>query len=213
MLSAVSTSSSGALWQRSWFKLMSGPIPESVTHLLIDWSGGSRTALDKLMPLVYDELRRIATRSLRRERSDHTLQATALVHEAYLKLIDQRQVRWQDRAHFFAVAAQVIRRILVDHARRRHAAKRGSGSSPVSLTDVALAAEAPEVDLVALDDLLQQLAARDSRQSHIVELRFFGGLTIEETAEVLRLSPATIKGEWRLARAWLYSELQGGKAS
>jgi RNA polymerase sigma-70 factor (ECF subfamily) len=192
---------------------MSDPLRESVTQLLIDWSRGSRTALDKLVPLVYDELRRIAQRSLRRERSDHTIQATAVVHEAYLKLIDQRHVRWQDRAHFFAVAAQVIRRILVDHARRRHAAKRGGNGKPVSLTDVALAAEAPAVDLVALDDLLQRLAARDPRQSQIVELRFFGGLTIEETADVLRLSPATIKGEWRLARAWLYNELQGGQTS
>lgn len=196
----------------SWLEPMSGPVPESVTELLIDWSRGSQTALDKLMPLVYDELRRIAKRSQRRERSNHTVQATALVHEAYLKLVDQRHVRWQDRAHFFGVAAQVMRRILVDQARRRHAAKRGSGSKPVSLTEIALAAEAPEVDLVAIDDLLQRLAARDRRQSQIVELRFFGGLTIEETAEVLRLSPATIKGEWRLARAWLYGELHGGEA-
>ena len=191
---------------------MDGSHPESVTELLIDWSHGSRTALDKLIPLVYDELRRIAKRSQRRERPDHTFQATALVHEAYLKLIDQRQVHWQDRAHFFAVAAQVIRRILVDQARRRHAAKRGGGSA-VPLTEVALAPEAPEVDLVALDDVLQRLAVRDPRQSQIVELRFFGGLTIEETAEVLQISPATIKNEWRLARAWLYSELQLGETS
>ena len=190
---------------------MGEPSPPDVTRLLLDWSRGDRTALDRLMPLVYDELRALAARSLRSERSAHTLQGTALVHEAYLKLVDQRQVRWQDRAHFFAVAAQVMRRILVDHARRHGAAKRGGGVAALALEDVALAAApGPTVDWVALDRALDRLATLDSRQARIVELRFFGGLTIEETAEVLRVSPATVKNEWSLARAWLHRELQAG---
>ena len=188
---------------------MGEPSPTDLTRLLLDWSRGDKTALDRLMPLVYDELRALAERSLRHERSGHTLQGTALVHEAYLKLVDQRQVRWQDRAHFFAVAAQLMRRILVDHARRHGAAKRGSGEPRLPLDEAdAPAAPAPLVDWLALDRALDRLAALDERQSRTVELRFFGGLTIEETAEVLQVSPATVKNDWSLARGWLYRELQ-----
>ncbi len=189
---------------------MDGPSPSDVTQLLLDWSRGDRTALDRLMPLVYTELRALADRSLRHERTGHTLQGTALVHEAYLKLVDQRQVRWQDRAHFFAVAAQLMRRILVDHARRHGAAKRGSGRPALALGEAdAAAGEVPLIDLLALDRALDRLAAFDERQARIVELRFFGGLTIEETAEILQVSQATVKNEWSLARGWLYRELRG----
>lgn len=164
------------------------------------------------MPLVYDELRALATRSLCHERSGHTLQGTALVHEAYLKLVDQRQVRWQDRAHFFAVAAQLMRRILVDHARRHRAAKRGSGEPRLPLVEADVqAAPAPLGDWLALDRALDRLGALDERQARTVELRFFGGLTIEETAEVLQVSPATVKNDWSVARAWLYRELEGAR--
>jgi len=162
------------------------------------------------MPVVYGELRRLAQHYLRRERPDHTLQATALVHEAYLRLVDQRAVTWQNRAHFFGVAAQLMRRILVDHARRHHAAKRGGTALKVSLNDVVLAAEERAEDLVALDDALNRLAAMDPRQGRVVELRLFGGLTVEETAEVLRISPATLKREWTTAKAWLSREIRQG---
>jgi RNA polymerase sigma factor (TIGR02999 family) len=188
---------------------MGEPSPPDLTRLLLDWSRGDQTALDRLMPLVYDELRALAERSLRHERSGHTLQGTALVHEAYLKLVDQRQVRWQDRAHFFAVAAQLMRRVLVDHARRHGAVKRGSGAPRLPLHEAdAPAAAAPLVDWLALDCALDRLAALDERQARTVELRFFGGLTIEETAEVLQVSQATVKNDWNLARGWLYRELQ-----
>jgi RNA polymerase sigma factor (TIGR02999 family) len=192
---------------------MGEPSSTDVTRLLLDWSRGDQTALDRLIPLVYDELRALADRSLRQERSGHTLQGTALVHEAYLKLVDQREVRWQDRAHFFAVAAQLMRRILVDYARRHGAIKRGSGKPglPLEEADALVAASAPLVDWLALDRALDRLAAFDERQARIVELRFFAGLTIEETAEVLQISPATVKNEWTLARAWLYRELQGAE--
>jgi len=184
-----------------------------VTRLLIEWSHGNRASLERLMPLVYDELRHLARRNIRHERAGHTLQPTALVHEAYLKLVDQRQVKWHDRAHFYAVAAQVMRRILVDHARRHAAAKRGGAIAKLSLDDIISTAPAPNVDFVLLDDLLERLATFDERQSRVVELRFFGGLTVEETAEALNVSPATVKSDWRVARAWLYSELQGGEVS
>ena len=188
---------------------MGGEPSSDLTRLLVDWSRGDQTALERLMPLVYDELRALAERSLRHERSGHTLQGTALVHEAYLKLVDQRQVRWQDRAHFFAVAAQLMRRILVDHARRHAAVKRGSGEPPLPLDQVDVpAAAAPLTDWLALDGALHRLEALDVRQARTVELRFFGGLTIEETAEVLQVSPATVKNDWTLARAWLFRELQ-----
>ena len=178
-----------------------------VTRLLADWREGDQRALEQLAPLVYDELRRLAGRYLRRERINHTLQSTALVHEAYLRLIDQSRVQWQNRAHFFGVAAQMIRRILVDHARGHQAAKRGSGVARLSL-DEALDASAPrDLDLVALDDALETLARLDPQQSRIIELRYFAGLSIEETAEVIGVSPATVKREWASARAWLFREL------
>jgi RNA polymerase sigma factor (TIGR02999 family) len=179
-----------------------------VTQLLVDWSNGDRVALDQLTPLVYDELRRLADRHLRRERLDHTLQSTALVHEAYLRLIDQKHVQWQNRAHFFGVAAQMIRRILVDHARARQTAKRGSGAPKLSLDDAfAAPGESRDLNLVALDDALAELEKLDPRQARVIELRFFTGLSIEETAEVLAISPATVKREWTTARVWLFREL------
>jgi RNA polymerase sigma factor (TIGR02999 family) len=183
---------------------------DEVTRLLQDWSVGNREALDKLLPLVYDELRRVAHSFLRHERPDHTLQTTALVHEAYLKLIDQRSVNWQNRAHFFAISAKAMRRILLDNARRRTAVKRGSGGQKVSLEEVAtLSTDASNESLIALDMALQQLEAIDVEQSRIVELRYFGGLTIEETAEVLKTSPSTVQREWTIARAWLYNAING----
>ncbi len=165
-----------------------------------------------LMPLVYDELRRIAGAHLRRERPGHTLQSTALVHEAYLKLIDQRDVAWQNRAHFFGLASQMIRRILVDHARGHHAAKRGAGAPRLSLDEAIGVAGARDLDVIALDDSLHALARIDPDQSRLVELRFFGGLTIEETSEVMGVSPATVSREWNAARAWLFRELARGAA-
>ncbi len=182
-----------------------------VTKVLIDWSKGDRGAAERLMPLIYDELRQIARGYLRRERADHTLQATGLVHEAYLRLVDQTATSWQNRAQFFGVAACVMRRVLVDHARRHRAEKRGGDWEKVEFDD-ALAAGLPRsLDLVALDDALQQLTRVDPRQSQVVELRFFGGLTTEEAAEVLEVSPRTIKREWRRARAWLYREIRRGE--
>ena len=182
--------------------------PEGVTQLLVDWSNGDQSALDKLMPVVYDELRRLASNYLRRERAGHTLQPTALVNEAYLKLVDQRQARWQNRAQFFGVAAQLMRRILVDHARVRQAQKRGgSDQQQLSLGHADHIAAKPNVDLLALHEAMNELAEIDPQQSRIVELRFFGGLTIEETAEVLEISHATVERDWTLARAWLRREL------
>jgi RNA polymerase sigma-70 factor (ECF subfamily) len=179
-----------------------------ITEMLRDWSSGKQEALDALLPLVYDELHRQAARYLRRERVGHTLQTTALINEAYLKLIDQRDVNWQNRAHFFGIAAQAMRRILVDYARQRQSEKRGGGEN-LPLEEIALAISAERsVDLVALDEALTQLAKLDERQSRIVELRYFGGLSIEETAETLHISPATVKNDWRTAKAWLYSELK-----
>jgi RNA polymerase sigma factor (TIGR02999 family) len=184
---------------------------EEVTRMLIDWSGGDRQAPEKLMPLVYEELRQLARQYLQRERPDHTLQATGLVHEAYLRLVDQSTTTWQNRAHFFGVAAQVMRRILVDYARSHRAEKRGGGWDKL-VFDEALAPSAERsVDLVALDDALQDLLALDPRQSQIVELRFFGGLTNEEVGEVLDVSPRTVKREWRMAKAWLRREIFAGE--
>ncbi len=182
--------------------------PRGVTELLADWQRGDKSALDHLMPAVYEELRRLAGRYLARERSDHTLQATALVHEAYVKLVDQRSVRWQNRAHFFGIAAQLMRRILVDHARRRDAAKRGDGARPLSLDEAPDQTPSPPVDILELDRALERLTTLDCQQGRIVEMRFFGGLTVEESAEVLGVSPRTVKREWRAARAWLYRELR-----
>jgi RNA polymerase sigma factor (TIGR02999 family) len=183
-----------------------------VTELLHAWSQGDREALDRLMPLVYGELKRMAHRYLGRERGGHALQTTALVHEAYLKLVDQSRAQWQNRAQFFGVAAQLMRRILVDHARARDAAKRGAGAAPLSLDQTPTLAAEPEQDIVGLDQALTRLSELDPRQGRIVELRFFGGLSVEEAAEVLSLSPATIKREWAMAKAWLYRELGGTAA-
>jgi RNA polymerase sigma factor (TIGR02999 family) len=184
-------------------------VPEDVTQLLENWSNGDKVSLEKLMPLVYDELHRLAQRYLRQERSDHTLQSTALVHEAYLRMVDQKNVKWQNRAHFFGVAAQSIRHILVDHARSHRAANRGSGAAKLSLDEAIGVPEKKEVDLLALDESLERLSALDPQQGQIVELRFFGGLSIEETAEALRISPATVKRDWVMAKAWLYQNLAG----
>ena len=179
-----------------------------ITRLLADWSNGDRQALEKLTPLVYDELRRLAGRYLRQERSGHTLQSTALVHEAYMKLVGQNNVRWQNRAHFFGIAAQMIRRILVDYARARKADKRGSGAERLSLDEAIALPGGQDLDLVALDDALEGLAKIDARQSRLVELRFFAGLTIEETAEVMQMSLATAKRDWVSAKAWLSREVR-----
>jgi RNA polymerase sigma factor (TIGR02999 family) len=187
--------------------------PQQVTKLLVDWSNGDQQALEQLTPLVYGELRRLAGRYLRKERPDHTLQSTALVHEAYLRLIDQKNVKWQNRAHFFGVAAQMIRRILVDHARSKHAAKRGAAAPKLSLDEAIAVPERRDFDLVALDDSLNGLAKIDPQQARIVELRFFTGLTVEETAEVLGISPATVKRDWVTAKAWLYRDISRATAS
>jgi RNA polymerase sigma factor (TIGR02999 family) len=186
---------------------------ERVSKLLLNWGQGDQGAREALIPLVYDELRRLARRYLRRERPDHTLQSAALVNEAYLRLIRQEHPQWQNRAHFFGVAAQLMRHILVDHARNRAAAKRGAGAPRLTLDpDVALPQER-DVDLIALDDALNQLAALDPQQSRLVELRFFGGLSIEETSVVLGVSPATVKREWATARAWLQREMRNKETS
>jgi RNA polymerase sigma factor (TIGR02999 family) len=179
-----------------------------VTQLLIGSSAGSREALDALFPLVYGELRRLANSYLGREDTGHTLQPTALVHEAYLRLVDQRHVDWRNRAQFFGLAAEMMRRILVNHAQARSAAKRGGGITHVALDQAVSFAEERDIDLVALDEALSGLAALDARQARIVEIRFFGGLTIEETAEVLGLSPATVKRDWSTAKAWLHRALR-----
>jgi RNA polymerase sigma factor (TIGR02999 family) len=184
------------------------PEPQAdVTQLLVSWSMGNQAALEALMPLVYGELRRLASAYLRRERPDHTLQSTALVHEAFLKLVNQREVEWRNRAHFYGIAAQMIRRILVDYARSHHAGKRGAGAVKLALDEALAVPEKKDLDLLGLNDVLEQLAQMDPRQNRIVELRFFAGLSIEETAEVMQLSPATIKREWNSARAWLFREL------
>jgi len=188
---------------------VSEPLDQNVTQLLIQWSKGDSAALDELVPLVYDELRRHAQLYLSREKPGHTLSSTALVHEAYLRLVKQKGVTWQNRAHFFGVAARMMRRILVDHARRHGYAKRGGGAMTLSLDETMAPAPEREINLVALDDALDALAKLDERQSRMVELRFFGGLSIEETSEVLGLSAPTVKREWASARAWLYREISG----
>jgi RNA polymerase sigma factor (TIGR02999 family) len=184
--------------------------PGDVTRLLLAWSDGDSKALDGLLPVVYEELRRIAGRYLNREREGHVLQPTALVHEAYLKLVDQDRVQWQNRAHFFGVAAQLMRRVLVDHARMQLAGKRGGGATVLALTDAAGATKPASVDVIAIDRALTRLASAYPEQGRLVELRYFGGLTIEETSEVMGLSPATIKRQWTVARAWLYRDLNPG---
>jgi RNA polymerase sigma-70 factor (ECF subfamily) len=178
-----------------------------VTHLLNDLQDGRPDAASKLLPLVYEELRRLARQQMRQERADHTLQATALVHEAYLRLVNQSDRSWQSRAHFIAVAAQVMRRLLIDYARSRRMAKRGCGLHKVSLEEPLLFSEEQSEELVALDEALERLAQFDERLSRIVELRFFGGLTVDEAAAVLGISPKTVKRDWSVARAWLHREL------
>ena len=183
--------------------------PEGITQLLVDWSKGDQKALDRLMPLVYSELRRLSGNYLRRERQNHTLQPTALVNEAYLKLVDQKSAHWQNRAQFYGVAAQLMRRILVDHARAHEAAKRGgSDQQRLSITGAEKLIKQPKVDLLALHEALEELATLDSQQERIVELRFFGGLSIEETAEVLGVGHATVERDWKMARAWLRRKLE-----
>lgn len=177
---------------------------EEVTQLLKDGSSGDEAALDKLFPMVYKELRRLASGYMRRERADHTLQTTALVHDAYLRLVGKRDISWKSRIHFFAVAARVMRRILIDHARTRHRAKRGGGAIRLSLDEAAILSDERASELIALDEALEELAKIDPRQGRIVELRFFGGLTLAETAEVLKISSDTVTRDWNLAKAWLY---------
>lgn len=191
---------------------MTPPInpPKEVTQLLAAYNAGDQQALEQLLPLVYDELRRLADHYLRRERSDHTLQATALVHEAYLRLVDQ-DAAWQNRAHFFGVAAQMMRRILVDHARHNLAAKRGSGGIKISLDEAIDLSDERAADLIALDEALKNLADFDPEKARMVELRYFAGLSIEETAKMLGVSVPTIVRQWRTTKAWLYHELQGEK--
>jgi RNA polymerase sigma factor (TIGR02999 family) len=186
---------------------------KDVTTLLLDWSTGNEEALNQLAPLVYDELRRLAARQLRKERGDHTLQSTALVHEVYLKMIDQRRVQFRNRDHFFAVASQMIRRILVSYARARKSAKRG-GAKTLLLFDDSIALQGQEqADLLALDEAIEALARLDSQQGRIVELRFFGGLSIEATASFLHISPATVKRDWKVAKAWLFRALSAERGS
>lgn len=180
---------------------------QEVSQLLRAWSEGDQSALEKLMPLVYEELRRMAKRHMDRQNPGHTLQTTALIHEAYLRLVDQKETRWQNRAHFFAVAARAMRHILVDYARSRHAAKRGGAAVAVSLDEAAVASDERASEMVALDDALESLAAIDRRKCQVVELRYFGGLSVDETAEVLKVSRETVARDWRLARTWLLREL------
>ena len=186
--------------------------PQEVTKLLADWGRGDKSAFDKLYPLVHAELRRIAQRQMSQERPGHTLQATALVNEAYLKLAGQNQFEWHDRAHFFAVCAQVMRHILVDHARSRAREKRGGGAIQVSLNDALVVAEEHVADFIALDEALSGLERVDPQKGRIVELRYFGGLSVDETAEVLNMSPRTVRREWRRAKAWLYRMICEGTA-
>jgi RNA polymerase sigma factor (TIGR02999 family) len=188
--------------------LVQPPSPSEVTRLLKAWGSGNTAALDRLMPIVYSELRSLAARYLRQERQGHTLQPTALVNEAYLRLIDQKQVEWQNRAHFIGVAAQMMRRILVDHAKHHQRAKRGGGIPKVSLDEAVLVSDARTAELVELDDALVALAQFDERKSRVVELRYFGGLSVVETAEVLKVSEVTVARDWKLAKAWLYTHIE-----
>jgi RNA polymerase sigma factor (TIGR02999 family) len=195
---------------------MSQPVGE-VTQLLLRWRAGDERALEALLPLVYEELRSLARRHLRHERDSHTLQRTALVHEAFLRMVDRQQVDWESRAQFFGLASQTMRRVLVDHARKRLAAKRGDGAPHVDIaavlaeeSDPPLLADESEVDFAAIDAALQRLEALDPQQGKLVELRFFGGLSIKETADIIGVSPATVKREWALARAWLQREIMAG---
>ena len=188
---------------------MNAPLPTTheVTELLLAWSNGEKTALESLAPLVYKELHRLAHHYMSRERPDHTLQTSALVNEAYLRLVDQKRVQCQNRAHFFAISAQLMRQILINHAQSRRCLKRGRGARKLSLDKAIIVSKERSEDLLALDDALNELARVDSRKSKVVELRFFGGLSVEESAEALDVSPVTVMREWRVAKAWLYREL------
>ncbi len=186
---------------------------DAVTTLLERWNQGDLAARDALIPLVYDELRRVAKKNLASQRSDHTLQATALVHEVYLRLVDRKAGHWQGRTHFFALAANMMRQILVDHARKRNAAKRGGGTVTVLLDEGAGAEESVNLDLIGLDAAMKRLASLDARQSRLVELRFFGGLSIEEAARIVDISPATAKREWATARVWLHHAMESGSGA
>jgi RNA polymerase sigma factor (TIGR02999 family) len=188
--------------------MIDSPGPAQITRLLVDWRGGDQTALEQLIPLVHDELRRLARRHMAHERVGHTLQATALVNEAFVRLIDVRQVKWQDRAHFFAMSSRLMRRILVDFARSKGYQKRGGGAQKVSFDEGLMVTREPGQDLVALDDALDALAAFDARKAQVVEMRFFGGLSVEETAEALNVSVDTVMRDWKLAKAWLLRELK-----
>ena len=185
----------------------------NITQLLAEWSDGNQAALDKLYPLVYDELHRLARRYMSRERKGHTLQTTALIHEAYVRLVDQRNVHWANRSHFFAISAQIMRRILIDHARRHAYAKRGGGAQQVSLEEVAAVAPDQGREMVRLDEALKSLAEMDPRRSQVVELRYFGGLNNEEIAGVLHISENTVTRDWNMARAWLYQQLSENAAN
>jgi RNA polymerase sigma factor (TIGR02999 family) len=187
--------------------------PHEITQLLAEWSEGNQSALDELYPLVYDELHRLARRYMSRERKGHTLQTTALINEAYVRLVDQKNVRWANRSHFFAISAQIMRRILIDHARRHAYAKRGGGAKQVSLEEAAMVAPNQGSELVRLDEALKTLAKMDERRCHVVELRYFGGLSNEEIARVLKVSENTVTRDWNLARAWLYQQLTGSAAN
>jgi len=188
---------------------MTTTLTQEVTGLLLDWSNGDRNAYDRLVPLVYDELHRLAHRHMKRERQGHTLQTSALVDEAYLRLVDQRNVRWQNRTHFFAIAAELMRRILVDYARKQGRAKRGGGTQAVPLDEAGLMSPERSPDLVALDEALNELAKFDPRKARVVELRFFGGLDVNETAAALDVHPNTVIKDWSLAKAWLHSRVVG----
>ena len=186
---------------------MKSPARHQITELLAEWREGNQSALDELYPLVYDELHRLARRYMSRERKDHTLQTTALINEAYVRMVDQKNVNWANRSHFFAISAQIMRRILIDHARRHAYAKRGGGAQQVSLEEVAAIAPEQGRELMRLDEALKSLAERDPRRSQVVELRYFGGLNNEEIAGVLHVSENTVTRDWNMARAWLYQQL------
>ena len=192
--------------------MIDSPGPAEITRLLVDWRGGDEAALEQLIPLVHDELRRLARRHMAHERVGHTLQATALVNEAFVRLIDVRQVKWQDRAHFFAMSSRLMRRILVDFARSKGYQKRGGAAQKVSFDEALVVTTEPGQDLVALDDALNALAAFDARKAQVVEMRFFGGLSVEETAEALHVSVDTVMRDWKLAKAWLLRELKQSSA-
>jgi RNA polymerase sigma factor (TIGR02999 family) len=189
------------------------PQQHEITQLLAEWSDGNQSALDELYPLVYEELHRLARRYMSRERKGHTLQTTALINEAYVRLVDQRNVHWANRSHFFAISAQIMRRILIDHARRHAYAKRGGGAQQVSLEEVAIVANEKSAEILRLDEALTTLAKMDPRRCHVVELRYFGGLSNEEIAGVLNVSENTVTRDWNLARAWLHQQLTGSAAS